>query len=113
MRASLWEAAIKHSLGKLDLGRPFAELIPDQLEANSISVLGIDVPHVVRLIALPFHHRDPFDRLIIVEILSRRFFQRGDVYRFKLVLRQTHVVELHVVLTDTIRRFRAELRACI
>lgn len=67
--ASLWEAAIKHSLGKLDLGRPFAELIPDQLEANSISVLSIEVPHVVRLIALPFHHRDPFDRLIIAQSL--------------------------------------------
>ena len=37
--ASLWETAIKHSLSKLDLGRPFAVLIPAQLEANSISVL--------------------------------------------------------------------------
>ena len=67
--ASLWEAAIKHSLGKLDLGRPFADLIPAQLEVNSISVLGIEVPHIVRLIALPFHHRDAFDRLIIAQSL--------------------------------------------
>jgi PIN domain nuclease of toxin-antitoxin system len=67
--AGLWEAAIKHSLGKLDLGLPFEELIPDQLEANSIAVLGVEVPHIVRLIKLPLHHRDPFDRIMIAQSL--------------------------------------------
>jgi PIN domain nuclease of toxin-antitoxin system len=44
--ASLWEMSIKHSLGKLELGRPFSELIPQQLEANAIGVLGVEVPHL-------------------------------------------------------------------
>lgn len=59
--------SIKHSLGKLELGRPFSELIPQQLETNALSVLGVDVPHVVELVTLPFHHRDPFDRMIIAQ----------------------------------------------
>jgi PIN domain nuclease of toxin-antitoxin system len=65
--ASLWEMSIKHSLGKLELQQPFAELIPKQLESNAIGVLGVDLPHVIELGDLPYHHRDPFDRMIIAQ----------------------------------------------
>lgn len=67
--ASLWEMAVKHSLGKLELGEPFGELIPAQLEANAFSVLNIGLPHVNEVASLPFHHRDPFDRMIIAQAL--------------------------------------------
>ena len=63
--ASLWEMAIKLSLGRLHLGRPFEELIPKQMRLNGIQLLGIELEHVTPVTTLPFHHRDPFDRLIV------------------------------------------------
>ena len=65
--ASLWEIVIKVSIGKLDLFQPFGELIPTQLQNNGIVVLPIELKHLSTLIELPFHHRDPFDRLIIAQ----------------------------------------------
>ena len=65
--ASLWEMAIKFSLDKLDLGQPFNTLFPSQLDNNSIEILGITVEHLEVVCNLPFHHRDPFDRLIIAQ----------------------------------------------
>ena len=67
--ASLWEIAIKNGIGKLDLDRPFAQLIPEQLERQQIEVLGIQVSHLAELIHLPQHHRDPFDRLIAAQAI--------------------------------------------
>ncbi|HEY0075040.1 MAG TPA: type II toxin-antitoxin system VapC family toxin [Abditibacteriaceae bacterium] len=68
--ASLWEMAIKFSLGKLVLNQPFEQMFPAQLEANSIEILAITIEHLNKLSALPFHHRDPFDRLLIAQSLS-------------------------------------------
>src|SRR5262245_47889835 len=68
--ASLWEIAIKTSLGKLHLKRPFAELIPRQLVSNEIGLLPIELKHLVVVSDLPFHHRDPFDRLLIAQAIS-------------------------------------------
>jgi PIN domain nuclease of toxin-antitoxin system len=68
--ASLWEIAIKTSLGKLELLKPFDQLIPEQLEQNTISVMPITVQHLTRIIDLPFYHRDPFDRLIIAQSIA-------------------------------------------
>jgi PIN domain nuclease of toxin-antitoxin system len=68
--ASLWEIVIKVSLGKLTLASPFAELIPEQLARNDIDVLPITIQHLATLGGLPFHHRDPFDRLIIAQAIS-------------------------------------------
>lgn len=70
--ASLWEIAIKTSLGKLELLLPFNRFIPDQLEQNTITVLPIEVQHLSKIIDLPFHHRDPFDRLIIAQSLAEQ-----------------------------------------
>jgi PIN domain nuclease of toxin-antitoxin system len=63
--ASAWEIAIKTSLGKLSLTGPFHELIPGQLRANSIQLLPISPNHLNGLLTLPFHHRDPFDRILV------------------------------------------------
>jgi len=65
--ASLWEIAIKVSLGKLDLLQSFEELITTQIESNAINLLPIEIKHLSTFIKLPFHHRDPFDRLIIAQ----------------------------------------------
>ncbi|MEK7374298.1 MAG: type II toxin-antitoxin system VapC family toxin [Thermodesulfobacteriota bacterium] len=68
--ASSWEIAIKISLGKLDLLQPYGQLIPQQLEENDIAVLPLEIGHLNKVIDLPFHHRDPFDRLIIAQALA-------------------------------------------
>jgi PIN domain nuclease of toxin-antitoxin system len=65
--ASLWEMAIKISLGKLQLQEPYEKFIPQQLATNGIGVLNLSMEHVAAIAALPFHHRDPFDRLIAVQ----------------------------------------------
>jgi PIN domain nuclease of toxin-antitoxin system len=67
--ASVWEMAIKVSLGKLSLSQPFDLFIPNQLLLNDITLLDITVGHTLRVATLPFHHRDPFDRLLIAQSL--------------------------------------------
>jgi len=67
--ASLWEVAIKVSIGKLVLSAPFDTLIPQQLSVNGFELLNLKVPHAAALIKLPFHHRDPFDRLLIAQAM--------------------------------------------
>jgi PIN domain nuclease of toxin-antitoxin system len=64
---SLWEIAIKASLGKLELFAPFEELFPQQLQVHEIELLQIHISHLSQMMTLPFHHRDPFDRLIIAQ----------------------------------------------
>jgi PIN domain nuclease of toxin-antitoxin system len=68
--ASLWEIAIKISIGKLELSQPYDKFIPQQLEENDIAILPITLKHLTKLIDLSFKHRDPFDRLIIAQALS-------------------------------------------
>jgi PIN domain nuclease of toxin-antitoxin system len=67
--ASLWEMAIKFSLGKLKLTKPFAILIPEQLTANGVEILPIQLVHIEAVSGLPFHHRDPFDRLLMAQAI--------------------------------------------
>lgn len=68
--ASLWEMAIKLSIGKLDLKKPFETFVPDQLELNGFDQLAIDFHHIAAVAGLPFHHRDPFDRLLVAQALA-------------------------------------------
>ncbi len=70
---SLWEIAIKVSLGKLELTESFDKLIPEQLEENGIELLNINVNHAAMVSKLPFHHRDPFDRLLIAQAKVEQF----------------------------------------
>jgi PIN domain nuclease of toxin-antitoxin system len=67
--ASLWEMAIKLGLGRLTLAESFGVLIPQQLRVSGIEVLNINIDHLAALTTLPFHHRDPFDRLIIAQAI--------------------------------------------
>ena len=65
--ASLWEIAIKISLGKLTLKQRYEAFVPQQLALNGIGILNITLEHTAAVAHLPFHHRDPFDRLLIVQ----------------------------------------------
>lgn len=65
--ASLWEMAIKASLGKIILAEPFDVLIPGQITASGFSVLGLEIVHLAAVATLPFHHRDPFDRMLVAQ----------------------------------------------
>ncbi len=67
--ASLWEIAIKVSLGKLKLGFPLNRL-EDVLFENGFTLLAFDFDHYQALSSLPFHHNDPFDRMIIAQAIS-------------------------------------------
>jgi PIN domain nuclease of toxin-antitoxin system len=68
--ASLWEVALKIGLGKLKLPGTFDEIFPRQLEVNGFELLAISCAHLNQNISLPFHHRDPFDRLLIAQALT-------------------------------------------
>ena len=68
--ASCWEMAIKLSLGKLALATAMERFVPEQLAANGFRPLEIDLSHVFRVAGLPFHHRDPFDRLLAAQALE-------------------------------------------
>ena len=63
--ASLWEIAIKVSLEKLKLPNSFDRYIPEQMSINGFSQLEIGFRHIAGCAGLPWHHRDPFDRLLI------------------------------------------------
>lgn len=67
--ASCWELAIKLSLGKLRLTQSLERFIPEQLTRNGFALLGIEFRHVARVAGLPFHHRDPFDRVLVAQAL--------------------------------------------
>jgi PIN domain nuclease of toxin-antitoxin system len=67
--ASPWEIAIKISLGKYALPEPFVAFWDKQFLTNDFTLLPITVSHAARVVNLPFHHRDPFDRLIIAQSL--------------------------------------------
>jgi len=64
--ASMWEIAIKMSLGKLSL--------PDNLTAalNTIAAVALPITptHIDRVQRLPFHHRDPFDRMLVAQAME-------------------------------------------
>lgn len=69
--ASLWEIAIKHSLNRLALDGGF-DRIQEFLVANEIELLPISFVHTQQLLRLEYHHRDPFDRMIISQSLSEQ-----------------------------------------
>ena len=54
-------------LGKLKLKIPLADMLTVQQQENDLNVLNIALTHIYQLQALPFHHNDPFDRLIIAQ----------------------------------------------
>ena len=70
--ASCWELAIKASIGKIRLTKPVERFIPEELSANDFQLLSIDFRHIAKVETLPFHHRDPFDRLLVAQGLTEK-----------------------------------------
>lgn len=78
-RVSFWEIAIKVSLGKLSLGVDLSTMM-DHCQKAGFIILGLENEHILELQNLPFHHKDPFDRLLIsqckaeeIDIISSDF----------------------------------------
>jgi PIN domain nuclease of toxin-antitoxin system len=65
--ASIWEIAIKWSLGKLRLELSPEEFIREEMTRNNILTLSIEIAHALKTVALPRHHEDPFDRMLIAQ----------------------------------------------
>lgn len=72
--ASYWEIAIKISLGKWRLNRPYEEFIEIGLNQYGFRILPILPTHTARLVGMPFPpgHRDPFDRLLVAQGLAEQ-----------------------------------------
>ena len=87
---SVWEMQIKHQIGKLRLDMPLKDIIEGQCDANFLEVLPLGLKHIFGLQNLPLHHKDPFDRLLIVQsrsesislVSSDRMFSLYDVTLF-------------------------------
>lgn len=67
--ASLWEIVIKSSLGKLELKKDIPDVI-NSVSQSGFYILPIKPPHLITLLGLPYHHKDPFDRLIISQAIT-------------------------------------------
>ncbi len=67
---SLFEISIKVSAKKLSVGSPISRFVAEKVEAIGIGLLPITPLQLDILATLPFHHRDPFDRLIVAQCLS-------------------------------------------
>ncbi len=63
---TIWEIQIKVQLGKLTLQKSLAEII-EKMREEQIEFLPISIDHILKLDDLPYHHRDPFDRLLIAQ----------------------------------------------
>lgn len=72
--ASIWETAIKVSIGKMSLMAPFDDIFPRQLEINGFDLLPVKIEHSSIVATLPFHHRDPFDRIIAAQAIADSMF---------------------------------------
>ena len=68
--ASVWEAVIKHHLGKLPLPAPPADYLPRQRDVHGIAALAIDEAAMRPLANLPHLHRDPFDRILVAQAIQ-------------------------------------------
>ena len=65
--ASVWEMAIKVSIGKLQLAEKVTDLVANQMTKDEIELLPITLPHLDLIEMLPLLHKDPFDRLLIAQ----------------------------------------------
>ncbi len=65
--ASFWEIGIKVSLDKLELAPQWPQAFREEMNTSSIGWLPVEMTHCVALSRLPFHHRDPFDRMLVAQ----------------------------------------------
>jgi PIN domain nuclease of toxin-antitoxin system len=70
--ASYWEIAIKVSINKYQILGNFETWMEHQIQVNELEILPIKVAHVAAIVALSFHHKDPFDRLLVAQALIEK-----------------------------------------
>lgn len=70
--ASTWEIAIKYSLGKLELRSEPADFMREAITKMNVDLLPIAHHHALSIAKLPFHHKDPFDRLLIAQAQTEK-----------------------------------------
>ncbi|MGQ0617885.1 MAG: type II toxin-antitoxin system VapC family toxin [Acidimicrobiia bacterium] len=70
--ASSWEIAIKYGVGRLQLPEPPARYVPSRLRAIGARPLPVDHGHALAVTALPAVHRDPFDRMLVVQAMAEQ-----------------------------------------
>ena len=66
--ATLWELAIKISIGRLETPRSLSDIL-SALQKQGFEIVPVMPGHTLQVMALPFHHRDPFDRMLIAQAL--------------------------------------------
>lgn len=81
--ASIWEIAIKVSLGKLKLSISLNEL-KNEIFKNGFEILPLDFEHIITLSNLENHHKDPFDRIILAQAISEKLTLISKDQNFKL-----------------------------
>lgn len=86
--ATLWEIAIKTSIGKLEINFTYQDVLL-AIENNAFKILAISETDIAQIISLPFHHRDPFDRLIIAQ---------SQIHNFPIVTRDPYFNSYEVQL---------------
>jgi len=64
---SAWEIASKYALGRLTLPVPPAEYVPSRMKSSGVDALALQHSHALQVASLPWHHQDPFDRLLIAQ----------------------------------------------
>lgn len=72
-QASYLEITVKYSIGKLSLRKAPSTLVPEAIRKYRFSYTTLSNPDIATLETLPFHHRDPFDRLLISRALNRQW----------------------------------------
>jgi len=88
--ASVWEISIKTSQGKLNIDQGFESILNDILNYN-IKILPIHFVHCLAQNNLPFHHKDPFDRMLISQALVENTDILGKDEVFDLYLEEKQV----------------------
>lgn len=64
---SAWEIASKYAEGRLTLPIPPGEYVPSRMKSSGVDALPLQHSHALQVAELPWHHRDPFDRLLIAQ----------------------------------------------
>jgi len=87
--ASLWEIAIKVSINRLELSGSYDKIL-EQINENGFDILSINFEHTSLVSKLKFHHRDPFDRLIIAQAVIENLTivskdKSFDIYKVKRI----------------------------
>lgn len=88
--AGAWEMTLKVQSGKLGLPAAVPVYLPARLNHYGIEILTVTLDHVLAMSALPLHHRDPFDRILIAQ---------GQVERLPIV---THDSQVRKYAVETI-----------